>query len=210
MVDDNVIIRRIIAAADTYANQLLNNNILFVYEIAPMRYAYFEADFEKRCFLHLTGISPSNSMTSVSVFDKCLSRTITNDDVIIPRDGTVELKMEVLDCAMNIHKNSRMVGDFNNSRIKLETDRIAGSTHGCMGFVVDNNTGFYVPNTLLKEDLRDITTKTHRVLAVYSKSKWQAHYSVLRYTAKGISANQVEWNPKINKLIEAPLTIDYR
>lgn len=63
-----------------------------------------------------------------------------------------------------------MIGDFTDREPKLYSEKAAGNVCGCVGFVKDRNTGFNVPNTLLKKDIRDVTASpVQKVYVVISK-----------------------------------------
>ena len=55
---------------------------------------------------------------------------------------------------VNIHKIARMIGSYDQSKVLLYTERLVGSVRGCMGFVTEGD--YYVPNTVLREDIRKI------------------------------------------------------
>ena len=59
-----------------------------------------------------------------------------------------------------------MIGDYNNLKPLLVTDKFVGTVTYAMGFIFRN--GFYVPNTALKDDLRNITERAtrRRVIAI--------------------------------------------
>ena len=98
-------------------------------------------------------------------------------------DGTTEMKLSVLPEVIKIHTSSRMTGEFTRTGIQLYTERIAGGTKGCMGFVKDKN--YYAPNTVLKEDIRDITrSPQYRIVATFIKKIKDEKYDLLSYTAK--------------------------
>jgi hypothetical protein len=106
-------------------------------------------------------------------------------------NGTTPLKLEVLPQLMEIYKNARMVGDYDNSRAYLYTEKIAGGVTANLGFVKDENypeSGFYVPNTTIKDDIRNMSLKpVQRVLAIWVKKAPDSKYPLLTYLAKGIS-----------------------
>jgi hypothetical protein len=94
--------------------------------------------------------------------------------------------MEVLPILMKIHKVARMAGDYNNSKSLLVTDKLAGTQAAVMGFVEEK--GYYIPNTILKEDLRNLVVKPgHRILAIFIKCQKDKRYTELSHIAKGIT-----------------------
>lgn len=59
------------------------------------------------------------------------------------------------------------IGDYATLSPKLYTDKLAGSTKACMGFIKTSNSSRYVPNTILKEDTRD-NTKIYKIKILYN------------------------------------------
>ena len=68
------------------------------------------------------------------------------------------MKLSVLSQIMNIHKTAKMVGDYDNTKSVLFTEKIVGTVTACVGFVREGN--YYLPNTTLREDIRTITVRT--------------------------------------------------
>jgi hypothetical protein len=107
----------------------------------------------------------------------------------LKKDGTTEMKLTVLHQAMNIHKTAKMVGDFNWSKSKLITEKIVGTVTACVGFERDGDSSFYYPNTVLREDIRNIVeNKAKRVVAIFRKEIKDESYSSCTYLAKGVSS----------------------
>ena len=109
------------------------------------------------------------------------------------RDGTTRMKLSVLPQVMNIHKSARMAGAFKDNKIRLNTEKIVGNVHACMGFVnAPNRRGFFVPNTVLREDIRDVVDKpVYRVLAVFRKPINAKNYTECTYLAKHVKLESV-------------------
>ena len=55
-----------------------------------------------------------------------------------------------------------------------------------MGFIENN--GYYVPNTVVKEDIRRLTkSPRQRIVVTFIKAQKEKVYTMLTYTAKGIT-----------------------
>lgn len=120
-----------------------------------------------------------------SVFT-CLKKNLKLNDFDFAEDGTTEMKLSVLLELTQIHKNAKMVGDYNCSRSKLYTDKLSGTVKACLGFTCEENSRFFVPNTALKEDIRDLIVQSQQVIAIFSKNTKDELYSRLTYLANGI------------------------
>lgn len=75
------------------------------------------------------------------------------------------MKLSVLPQLMKIYRSAKMVGDYSFTKSVLYTEKLVGNITASLGFVRDDK--YYIPNTALKEDIRDITIKPHsRMLAI--------------------------------------------
>lgn len=58
----------------------------------------------------------------------------------------------------------------------------------------------YVPNTVVKEDIRELTAKTLRVIAVYRKDLTAPIYEELTYKAKKIDFSTIDFPERFGYL----------
>ena len=178
-------VRRIHECAVAYHENLLGRNVLFL-TFTGNASSYFESAFFVRNFLHFTGVT--TILNPTQYFRAALNNKLSKDDICLNTDGTSELKLDVLPTLMRIHLVARMVGDYDNSKSLLVTDKIAGTVTAAMGFAEDKETGYYIPNTVLKEDLRKLTKKPQqRIVATFRKTQKEERYSELSYFVKDIS-----------------------
>ena len=112
------------------------------------------------------------------------------------------MKLDVLPQLMRIHESAKMTGDFSSFSVSLHTEKIAGNIYACLGFVKVSS-GYYIPNTALKEDIRNITYRPQdRVLAVLRKPITQELYNELCYTAKGINIHDIVFPDEVKAKIQ--------
>ncbi len=183
----NEILKVLFRDSDLYMKKLLDKNLAFVY-MQNGKTQVMETLFNKENFLHLTGIETNNNIDPIKFFDLCLLKRLHNVDFDLKSDGTTELKLSVLDRLINIESTAKMIGDFNGQRPKLYTEKIVGNIYACIGFIKCDE--FYIPNTSLKEDVRDVVTHANRVIAIYSKGINDREYDALLYKAKGIELDE--------------------
>ena len=63
--------------------------------------------------------------------------------------------------------------EYSSTKSLLITDKIIGTITICLGFVYETENSFYVPNTVLREDIRDVTKHPqNRILAIFEKGTW--------------------------------------
>ena len=196
----------IVECAKQYSQNLVNRNLLFVFRGAE-GVSHIETVFLPQNFMHLTGVIPRDkSLSSVTFYNACVSGKLTPALFEMNHDGTTRMKLSVLPQVMNIHKVARMAGDFKGSKIKLNTEKIVGNVHACIGFVhALQHHGFFVPNTVLREDIREVVEKpTHKVLAVFRKPVTAEKYAECTYTAKDFYLESIVQN-NLNEKVDLVL-----
>lgn len=185
-----------------YKNNLVNNNLLFIAG-QPDKPIVLETVFLPRHFLRLTGVklNGGNQKKQNKFYNKCLNGKLSPNDFYMASDGTTEMKLMVILPLMNIHITAKMMGDYNGTKNLLQTDKLIGSVCGCMEFVNENN--YFKPNTLLNEDIRDVTYKPqNRVLAILRKPIKQEKYEELCYTAKGVQLDKIKLSSDYTEKID--------
>jgi hypothetical protein len=131
-----------------------------------------------------------------------MEHRLSPDHILFADDGTTPLKLEDLPTLMKIHRTAKMVGNYDASRAFLYTEKIVGGVFASLGFVRDKNypdNRFYVPNTAIKGDIRNLTVQpVQRIMAILSKPMSSKDYMHLVYLAKGFNLNI----PPISTLIK--------
>lgn len=200
-MSNEVATKIIVDCAREYHNNLEHQNLLIVFG-SPNTPCYFETAFLPSNFLHLTGVKPVSDKVSGSFafYQKALSRKLNPSDFTLEENGTTERKLSVLPRLTKIYTMAKMVGDYNSVRSMLYTEKLAGNTTACLGFIFRN--GFYIPNTALEEDIRKLSLKpTQRVLAIFRKPTNINRYQEMCYLAKGIDINSIALPHDIKKLL---------
>ena len=181
------------SAADEFQNNHINHSLLFLCMDKHKKVYCVEVTFDSANFLHLTGVSTVISPNNF--FNMCLDRRLSIDDFEFSRDGTTEWKLEVLPRLMKQNLSANMIGEYNQSQPLLFTEKIAGSVSACMGFCRVGASGRYVPNTLLKGDIRTLVHKADRIILTYRKNRADKQYSDIVYMAKKVDWESVVLPP---------------
>ena len=188
----------IVQCAEAYCENLNNTNLLMVYRNkSSNEFEWIETVFLPRNFMHLTGVrqNGNNPITSVNFYNKCIDRRLYEDDFVFSNDGTISLKLSVLPNLMKKNLSAKMIGDYKEYSLVLHTEKIAGSTTACIGFVFDEESGLYVPNTVLKRDIREATKNNYaRILAIYQKAIHDKLYNTCVYCGKGVDVSAIDPN----------------
>lgn len=166
--------------AKLYKENLLNKDIMIIYK-DELSVKHIHMTFEERNFKHLTGLQSPN-VSAVNFYRKLLSGNLSPNLISFSNDGTTELKLQILKSAMNIDKLARMICTQDLKCGKLKTDKLAGTTSMSMGFVNGDN-NIYIPNTLLKKDIRDLG-KYKSIIAIYKKDRSENIYTKTSYINK--------------------------
>ena len=75
-----------------------------------------------------------------------------------------------------------------------------------MGFAFDRKTLEYVPNTVIQEDARDLTSNAVRVIAVYRKEAQAERYEELTYKAQKVDWGLIKFPEKYEYLMTQDTT----
>lgn len=175
-----IIINKIIQCAKLYKENLANRNIMFIYRENEL-IKNIETKFLKANFMHLTGVIAKNENAN-SFYYKCINKRLKYNDIEIRKDGNTIKKIQVLERNVLINKNARIIGEFNKSNMYLYSEKIIGSTYSCLGFIKNQN--YFVPNTSLKGDIREITQKNSKIICILSKEIQEKVYNKITYLNK--------------------------
>ena len=182
-------------SAQLYKENLVNNNLLFICMDKHKRTSSLTVQFATTGFLHLTGVkfNDRKSMSSGEFFDKCLKRRLSLDEFELAKDGTTEKKLQILPLLFSKNLSATIVGDFSARTPVLVTDKLVGDVKGCIGFVYEQTTGFYAPNTVLNLDIRTYISNQLRIIATYRKKKTDSGYEEIVYAAKKIDWEKIKY-----------------
>ena len=184
-------------AARLYHENLEDQKVLFVYGIPSEIRKQLEvgSDTISGFSLHLTGVKLNKSTvdSSIHFYEKCLDRRLSESDFYLSSDGSTDQKLEVIENMMNIKKVAAMIGDFTDFGPKLFSEKIAGNTCACMGFIKDSYSKLNVPNTLLKKDIREVTSKPQqKIFVIMSKSYTAEKYTIAEKCDKCIRIESID------------------
>ncbi len=191
-------IKIITESAEKYRNELLNQTLLFVCTDKHNHIVCYEFSFYNWNFKHLTGIKTKTQdnadehLSAVDFYNKCLSHRLSPSDFEFSEDGTTHMKLDILPSVLCKNLTAKMIGTYNSTKPYLYTDKIAGNVKACIGFVVDAIQDCYVPNTLLKEDIRHTVYDYVKVIAAFRKSVSEQEYKELTYRAKKIEVDKIK------------------
>lgn len=183
--------------AALFQENLANKVLLFIGQgDINSEFYSIEVLFEYRNYLHFTGCKPIKSIPAEAFFKLCLSRRLSLHDFTTV--SQTSLKMEVLESLMRLPYTAKMIGNFSGTGDFLYTEKLAGNVRGCMGFCLGDRTPYYSPNTVLRADVRNLTEKPRKLLAVYAKPMTQATYDTKPIMlAKELQGRQLIWSNEI-------------
>lgn len=200
---DKQILTTIIESAKIYKKDLAENVIMFIYEDREekKKNKFMETLYFPRNFKHLTGIKAN--ITARDFYLKSISQTLTIEDLDMSDKYKIEKKLKVLRMLMKIENSARMVGAYNTfSGNKLYTENLVGNIRYCLGYILYKDTGYYIPNTALDEDIRNITHTNNRILAIMKKPRKEKQYSKITYIAKDTKIKEIFNNKKLSSLVD--------
>lgn len=202
-----------VSCAEQYRENLANKNLLFICQDRHKKINTIEFSFDASNFLHLTGLkvkkykyksnNEDDAISAKTFYEKCLAHRLSVNDFEFAKDGTTQPKLEVLPRLISKNLSATMIGDYNSRNPKLMTDKLAGNTAACMGFVTTGSANRYVPNTVLKIDIRDYISNQMRVIAVYRKPMDVDLYNEITYCAKKIDWGTIKY-PELYRYLPKP------
>ena len=201
-------LRIILKCAEQYENQLADRNLLILCMDKAKRVQCMETAFSRNNFLHLTGVKfqKSQVLSANEFYNKCINKRLSPRAFALADNGTTEMKLRILPQLFTKNLSANMAGDFGARTPVLFTEKLAGSVKGGIGFVLEQNTGYYVPNTVLNEDIRKYIMNPQRVIAVYRKEKTAKQYEEITYIAKkNIHWDEIQYPEQIENLKELAL-----
>ncbi|NLM72128.1 MAG: hypothetical protein GX181_09260 [Synergistaceae bacterium] len=160
-------------SARTYKDTLQDTNLLIAFRDSTA-IGFIQTLFYARHFMHLTGLR-SRTLSAVGFYRSCLKGRLKADDIYFSGIGTTELKLRVLPHLLTMPYKSLMIGKSADCGFRLYTDTFLGTTIGSIGFIPYKGR-FYVPNTVLKEDVRKLTIKPGPLLLACSKKTTDEQY----------------------------------
>lgn len=196
--------------AEQYHTELDGKNLLFICSNKYKKFLSLEFSFYGSNYMHLTGLKPKQHdddentqiLYANDFYQKCLDHKISPSDFNFSDDGTTHMKLAALPGIICKNLHASIIGDYNSSKPRLYTEKIAGGIHACMGFVFDIKTSEYVPNTVIQEDIRGLTSNEVRVIAAYRKSVYAEKYEEITYLAKKVDWSVVKYPEEFRYLQE--------
>ncbi len=218
------VISIVTACAEKYHAELEGKTLLFICADKHKRTSLFEFSFFDYNFLHLTGLRTTEmfmkdmkreskegivhtSIPAVRFYEKCLDHRLTESDFELSDKGTTELKLDVLPLLISKNLSANMIGDFSSTHPKLYTEKVAGGKNAYIGFIFDTMSQKYVPNTVIKDDIRKNITNAVRIIATYRKGKTDDHYSECVYAATKVDWDKIKY-PEEFSYLSKPVSSD--
>lgn len=202
----------VVQCAEKYHTELEGKTLLFICTDKHKQTLPIEFSFYGNNYMHLTGLksnrrsSDSADLPANDFYQRCLEHKLSIGDFDFSEDGTTHLKLDVLPSVICKNLHASIVGDYNSSKPRLYTEKIVGGIHACMGFIFDGKTSEYVPNTVIQEDARDLTSNAVRVIAVYRKDSSAKTYEELTYKAKKVDWTSMTFPERYEYLLPLCMT----
>lgn len=191
--------------AAKYHAELNERNLLFMCSDKHKQLFSFEFSFHRSNYMHLTGLksglSSSSKLFANDFYKKCLEHKLSPEDFDFAEDGTTHLKLAVLPKLVCKNLHASIIGNYDSSKPLLYTERIVGNVNACMGFIMDKKNSEYVPNTVIQEDIRNITSSTVQVVAAYRKGINAKLYEEMTYKSKKTDWESIKYPEKYQYLL---------
>lgn len=187
--------------ATLYAANLCDRQLAFVYRDGNNQTGFVEVTFRSNNFMHFTGIDTKNHIKANAFYRDALDKRLKESAIQFKNNHTTELKLQILQNIMNIPFTARMIGDYTGTYLDLYTEKVTGTTTACLGLILRENG--YIPNTILKEDIRNITPKPPgKIFAIFRKPIQQDTYTELTFRSGSIDITKKCLPPDLLKKLD--------
>ena len=166
----------VIRCAKMYQNNLCDKDLLFVYFVGSDVEA-INIFCQRSNFKHLTGVV--SDCTPIDFFNYCKRGIIAEQQIHFKKNGTTVLKLRVLEDIMNIAHRANFLGDYLNSNIYLELDKVVGNVCCGLGIEREEEREYY-PKSVLNGDMRKQVNNMRPVVAVFEKLSKESEYRLVR------------------------------
>lgn len=190
--------------ATLYAANLCDRQLAFVYRDGNNQTGFVEVTFRSNNFMHFTGIDAKKHIKANAFYRDALDKRLKESDIQFKNNHTTELKLQILQNIMNIPFSARMIGDYTGARLNLYTEKVAGGATACLGLILSGYE--YIPNTILKEDIRNIIQKPPgKIFAIFRKPIRQDIYTELTFRSGNVNITKKCLPPDLLKKVDTSL-----
>ena len=198
----------VIKEFENYKKNMMDKSILVIYRDRETKNLdYIIITFSGNNYYHLTGLvykedngNNEKSKHFGSKFYNALKDKKLSVSELKIKDNNTELKIKALPFVSSQYRYCNMTGDFNESGIKLELDKVIGNTKTCLGL---RKIGYkkYVPASSLYDDTRKYAKISHQIVAIFIKETADLQpYKTIKYVAKGHNLNNLKYEEELSKL----------
>lgn len=178
-------IKIITSAASSYKEKMCEKQFLVAYrEGGELHYSI--VGFKAKNFKHFTGVVTND--TAGRFFEKALNNKLSEKDFDFDKIGNTLRKLTVLPALPRLFYGNALRGDFNNSGISIDADYYIGGTAVRIAVAFRRDKTYDFPVSLYCEDVRKLTNRTTKVLAVWCRSFGDSKFTQVTYCAKDIDA----------------------
>lgn len=158
---------------------------------------YIIVQFIGSNYYHLTGLAYKEDNNDSRdkhfgsrFYNDLVDKKLSIKDLKI-KDNNTELKIKALPSIMTCYKYTNMIGDFNDSGLRLNLDKVMGNVTTYLGLKKIGEK-VYAPASCLYGDVRNSAKVAHQVIAIFIKETNDIRpFSDIKYVAKGHNLNNL-------------------
>lgn len=188
-------LRIITDSAKAYDKTLCGNCFLLCFELDGINH-FSEFGFQAHNFKHFTGVRCS-SCTSKQFYMRALSGRLSERDFDFDVYGNSHRKLAVLPMLPNLFSAPLLYGAFNRSGLYISADYFVGRTNN-ISLGIRHSHPFDVPVSLYCEDIRKLSNKAVKVLAV-----WKRKFGVEQYVSPCYCMDAVDSQSLLSEYINS-------
>ena len=201
-------VKAVIKEYENYKKNLMGKSMLVIYRNrTTMQLDHIIINFTGNNYYHLTGLaykedngeSTKNKHFASRFHNDLEDKKLSFSDLKI-KDNNTALKIKALPFISSQYRYCNMTGNFNESGIKLQLDKVVGNTSTCLGLKHISGKN-YVPASSLYGDTRKYAQITHQKDAILIKETNDTDkYKTIKYVAKGHDLKNLTYNDELKKL----------
>lgn len=193
---------------ENYKKNLADKSVLVIYKNRETsKLDYIVIEFTGNNYYHLTGLvykEDDDEMTKTYHFGSKFYNALNDKKLSIAelkiKDNNTELKIKALPFISAQYRYSNMTGDFNESGLKLQLDKVIGNTKTCLGL---KKIAYkkYAPASSLYDDTRKYAKISHQIISVFVKNTADPiPFKNIKYVAKGYELDKLLYDEEVEQL----------
>ena len=170
-------------SAKAYEDKLRSRQFLIAYK-EGMDVSFSIIGFGAQHFKHFCGVS--SKLSAVKFYENALEGRLSENDISFNSNGTTFQKLNVLPALSRMFYGNALRGDFNRSGLMIDADYFVGQIAVRIAVAFRRGSRYDYPVSLYCEDIRKITERTTKVLAIWRRNFGETDFVENTYASSDV------------------------